>query len=61
MHRVDQYPPRRNREEETEPFLSFSTHSVLYGAIHLLLIDEDSLLAELDCPVSMMETRLGES
>lgn len=61
MPRVDQPPPRRDRREGTEPFLSFSAHSMLHGAILLLLIDEDCLLTELDCPISMMETRFGES
>lgn len=39
MPSVGQSPPRRGRGEGNEPFLSFSAHSTLHGAIYFLMTD----------------------
>lgn len=51
----------QDRGEGIESFLSLGAHSVLRGAIHLLLIDEDHLSTELGGHVRVMGMCLGDS
>lgn len=51
----------QDRGEGIESFLSLGAHSMLRGATHLLLIDEDHLSTELGGHVRVMGMCLGDS